>query len=69
MKDISHNPNANPQPNIKEDQVQYHAGRGAQFNTKNRFLVNETTREHIEGIDDWEEKTLPTIYLEQEVKT
>ena len=31
------------------------AGRGAQFNTKNRFLKNESTREHIEGIDDWEE--------------
>ncbi|MGZ8523673.1 MAG: hypothetical protein ACXWV1_04550, partial [Chitinophagaceae bacterium] len=28
---------------------QYLAGRGAQFNTKNRFLKNEITREHIEG--------------------
>ena len=57
MKDITHNPNAKPQPKNKDDEVQYHAGRGAQFNTKNKFLVNEITKEHIEGIDDWEEKT------------
>jgi DNA repair photolyase len=36
--------------------VQYLAGRGAQFNTKNRFLKDEKTQEHIEGIDDWEEQ-------------
>jgi DNA repair photolyase len=47
----------------------YLGGRGAQFNTKNRFLKNENTREHIEGIDDWEEPNAPTIYLEQESKT
>ncbi len=47
----------------------YLAGRGAQFNTKNRFLKNEITREHIEGIDDWEESNVPTIYMEQESKT
>ena len=44
-------------------------GRGAQMNTKNRFLKNETTREHIEGIDDWTEENVPTQYLEQESKT
>ena len=47
----------------------YIAGRGAQFNTKNRFLKNEKTKEHFEGIDDWEEALLPTQYLEQESKT
>ena len=47
----------------------YIAGRGAQFNTKNRFLKNEKTKEHVEGIDDWEEAILPTQYLEQESKT
>jgi DNA repair photolyase len=47
----------------------YITGRGAQFNTKNRFLKNENTREHIEGIDDWEEPNAPTIYMEQESKT
>ena len=47
----------------------YLPGRGAQFNTKNRFLKNESTREHVEGIDDWEEPNAPTIYLEQESKS
>jgi hypothetical protein len=47
----------------------YLQGRGAQINTKNRFLKDETTREHIEGIDVWEESNVPTVYLEQESKT
>jgi DNA repair photolyase len=47
----------------------YIAGRGAQFNYKNRFLKNEKTKEHAEGIDDWEEALLPTQYIEQESKT
>ncbi|NOT52782.1 MAG: PA0069 family radical SAM protein [Chitinophagaceae bacterium] len=47
----------------------YLQGRGAQFNTKNKFLKNEITREHIEGIDDWDESNVPTIYMEQESKT
>ena len=53
----------------KEDQPTYLSGRGAQINTKNRFLKNENTREHIEGIDDWEESNVSTSYLEQESKT
>ena len=69
MKDITHNPNAKPQPKNKDDEVQYHAGRGAQFNTKNKFLINEVSKEHIEAIDVWEEPTLPTQYIEEEVKT
>ena len=48
---------------------QYLQGRGAQFNTKNKFLKNEITREHIEGIDDWSDENTPTQYLEQESKT
>lgn len=47
----------------------YHAGRGAQFNTKNRFLKNEVTKEHIEGIDEWEETNLKTQYIEVHPKT
>jgi len=52
----------------------YLQGRGAQINTKNRFLKEETTREHIEGIDvpitiGREENNPPTQYLEQESKT
>lgn len=53
----------------KEEADQYKQGRGAQYNTKNRFLKNEVTREHIEGIDDWSEESPDTIYLEQEAKT
>ncbi|HEY6503675.1 MAG TPA: PA0069 family radical SAM protein [Chitinophagaceae bacterium] len=52
-----------------EKPEQYLTGRGAQFNTKNRFLKDERTREHIEGIDDWTEENVPTQYLEQESKT
>jgi DNA repair photolyase len=53
----------------KVEKEQYLQGRGAQINTKNRFLKNETTREHIEGIDDWEDANTPTEYIEQESKT
>src|SRR5687767_11956929 len=53
----------------KDENQQYLQGRGAQINTKNRFLVNESTRDHIEGVDDWEEINSPTQYLEQESKT
>jgi len=55
------------------DEVQkpdnYFVGRGAQFNTKNRFLKDERTREHIEGIDDWSDENVATQYMEQESKT
>jgi DNA repair photolyase len=53
----------------KEEGDQYLQGRGAQFNTKNKFLKNENTREHIEGIDDWSEENSKTQYLEQQSKT
>jgi len=56
------------EPNQQKPE-QYLAGRGAQFNTKNRFLKDERTREHIEGIDDWSDENVPTQYLEQESKT
>ena len=56
-------------PKDKEENIQYLHGRGAQFNTKNRFLKNETTKEYAEAIDDWEEANVPTQYLEQESKT
>lgn len=60
---------AAPDESKIEKPEQYLAGRGAQINTKNRFLKNERTREHIEGIDDWSEDNTPTQYLEQESKT
>ncbi len=54
---------------VKKQEEQYLTGRGAQFNTKNRFHKHETTKEHIEAIDDWEERNVPTVYLEQEAKS
>jgi len=53
----------------QEEGSQYLQGRGAQINTKNKFLKNEKTKEHIEAIDDWEEPNAATQYLEQESKT
>jgi DNA repair photolyase len=58
------------EPN-QEQQVPdtYKKGRGAQFNTKNKFLKNEITREHIEAIDDWVETDVKTQYIEVFPKT
>jgi DNA repair photolyase len=53
----------------KEEDDQYITGRGAQFNTKNKFLKNQNVREHVEGIDDWEVANVGTQYLEQQVKS
>ena len=53
----------------QEDASQYLQGRGAQFNTKNKFLKDEKTKEHIEAIDDWEDSNVATQYIEQESKT
>jgi len=53
----------------KAETDQYLKGRGAQINTKNRFLKDERTKEHIEGIDDWTEDNITTQYLEQESKS
>ncbi len=47
----------------------YRSGRGAQFNTHNRFRKDQQVREHAEGIDDWEEQDLATQYLEQESRS
>lgn len=55
--------------NKKEEEQQYLQGRGAQFNTRNRFLKDELVREHVEAIDDWEEPNSSTQYIEQLSKT
>ncbi len=47
----------------------YLQGRGAQFNTRNRFQKEEQVREHIEGIDYWEAANPSTQYIEQEAKS
>ncbi|MEJ7626535.1 MAG: PA0069 family radical SAM protein [Ferruginibacter sp.] len=54
---------------VQEEAIQYKQGRGAQFNTKNRFIKNESTKENVEAIDDWEESTVRTQYIEQLSKT
>ena len=56
-------------PEIKDEFDHYLQGRGAQFNTKNRFLKDEKVKEHIESIDDWQEPNAATQYIEQEVKS
>ena len=53
----------------KNEQQQYVNGRGAQFNTKNRFLKTEQSKAHVEGIDDWEEGNAATQYIENHSKT
>ena len=56
--------------NIEQQTIdQYKKGRGAQFNTKNKFIKNEVTREHIEAIDDWEEPNIQTQYIDVFPKT
>ena len=53
----------------KDSPDTYRAGRGAQFNTRNKFLVNETSREHVESIDDWTQETIATKVIEVEAKS
>jgi len=47
---------------------EYIKGRGAQFNTQNKFIKNQRVKEHVEGIDDWTEKNEATQYLEDNAK-
>lgn len=56
-------------PRKMEEADNYKKGRGAQINTKNKFLKDQHVQEHAEGIDDWTEKQEPTKYIEQEAKS
>ena len=47
---------------------EYIKGRGAQYNTTNKFIKNHFVREHIESIDDWTEANVATQYLEDNAK-
>jgi DNA repair photolyase len=60
------NPDSQPTGNEEED---YKKGRGAQFNTPNKFEKTSTGRDHIEGIDDWEDPAPDTQYIEVAAKT
>ena len=64
-----HNPNSKPVPERDNNGDTYIKGRGAQINTKNRFLLNEISRENVEAIDDWTEQQVNTIYLEEHAKS
>jgi DNA repair photolyase len=71
VKPVNHEVQPDKLPGGEETQRPdtYIYGRGAQINTKNRFLKDEKTKEHIEAIDDWEESNVPTTYMEQQCKT
>ena len=58
----------NPKETEEEGDNSIYMAGGHSSTTKNRFLKDEKTKEHIEGIDDWEETNVPTQYMEQEVK-
>ncbi len=47
----------------------YLAGRGAQFNTKNKFIKNESTQENVEAIDEWEITNPKTQHIEMQSKS
>ncbi|MES2448527.1 MAG: PA0069 family radical SAM protein [Bacteroidota bacterium] len=47
----------------KDNTNEYLNGRGAQFNTSNKFLKNALAKEHPEGIDDWEEPNSKTTFI------
>jgi DNA repair photolyase len=52
-----------------EEHNDYKKGRGAQINTKNKFIINEQVREHVEGIDDWIEPDVQTQFIEVYAKS
>ena len=52
-----------------ENRETYLNGRGAQLNTDNRFLKNSLSKEHIEGIDDWEISNEKTAFIYSSAKS
>ncbi len=46
-----------------EEGISYLNGRGAQINTSNKFLKNALSKEHPEGIDDWEDQNSKTTFI------
>ena len=47
----------------------YKKGRGAQYNTRNKFLKHESTKEYVEAVDDWIEPAVKTQYIEVDSKS
>jgi DNA repair photolyase len=53
----------------EEKQSGYFKGRGSQVNPHNHFLKNSYVKEHVEGIDDWEEEDQKTSYIFGDAKS
>lgn len=53
----------------QKKEEQYISGRGAQFNTQNRFLKTHEVKEEVDSIDEWEMSNPETKYIEQKVKS
>jgi DNA repair photolyase len=53
----------------EEKQSGYFKGRGSQVNPHNHFLKNSYVKEHVEGIDDWNELDQKTSYILGESKS
>ena len=56
-------------PQQKEESQQYLSGRGAQYNTQNKFLKTNELKEEVESIDEWEVANVGTQYIESQVKS
>lgn len=41
----------------------YFKGRGAQVNTHNKYLKDSYVKDHVEGIDDWEDEDVKTTFI------
>ncbi|TCZ73085.1 PA0069 family radical SAM protein [Flaviaesturariibacter aridisoli] len=52
-----------------ETEDPYVKGRGAQFNTANRFDRTQYSTAHVEGIDEWVEASVQTQFIEVQAKT
>lgn len=53
----------------EERKNEYLNGRGAQINTANKYLANSLSKEHVEGIDDWEIGNEKTSFIFSSAKT
>ncbi len=53
----------------EEKQPGYFKGRGAQVNPHNHFQKNDYVKEHVEGIDDWEEPNQKTAFIFADAKS
>ncbi|GAB4093920.1 radical SAM family protein [Flaviaesturariibacter terrae] len=53
----------------QETEETFQRGRGAQFNTPNRFDKTWRSTDHIEGIDEWVEPDVRTQFIEVQAKS